>query len=190
MNLLELFLIAIGLSMDAFAVSICIGLSLQTISLKKSLIVGLYFGIFQAVMPLIGYFFGFQLADKITAFDHWIAFILLGFIGGKMVKESFLKEACNTDKEACLEFKAMLPLAFATSIDALVVGVSLAFLRVSIISAASFIGIITLLFSMAGVKIGNAFGSKYKSRAELIGGIILILMGLKIILEHTGILVI
>lgn len=208
MSLLELFLIAVGLSMDAFAVAICKGLSMRQIRLKKALIVGLYFGIFQAVMPLLGYLLGARFADKITAYDHWIAFVLLAFIGGKMIKESFGKESCPVcpeDAGACpagqekpkadpavpdadLSFRAMLPLAVATSIDALAVGVSFAFLKVDIFPAISFIGATTLLLSMAGVKLGNVFGLKFKSKAELAGGIILVLIGLKIVLEHTGVL--
>ncbi|MHC1772177.1 MAG: manganese efflux pump MntP family protein [Flexilinea sp.] len=188
MNLFELLLTAVGLSMDAFAVAICTGLSMQRISIKKSLTVGLYFGIFQAVMPLIGYLLGSQFADKITAFDHWIAFALLGIIGLKMIKDSFAQQKCEVCEEPSLEFKEMLPLALGTSIDALALGVWFAFLKVRIIPAVSIIGIITLLLSMAGVKIGNMFGLKFKAKAEITGGIILLLMGLKILLEHTGII--
>lgn len=188
MNLLELFIIAVGLSMDAFAVSICKGLSLQKLYFKNALTVGLYFGIFQGGMPLIGYILGVQFQDKITAFDHWIAFILLGIIGLKMIKEALEKEpeheiaSDEVSDELC--FKNMTILAIATSIDALAVGVTFAFLNVDIIPAVSFIGIVTLVLSMVGVKIGNIFGTKYKSKAELAGGIILILMGAKILLEH------
>jgi putative Mn2+ efflux pump MntP len=189
MNFIELVLIAIGLSMDAFAVSICIGLSMQKRSIGKALIVGLYFGFFQAFMPLIGYFLGSQFADKITAYDHWIAFILLGFIGGKMIKESlFDAETCPTSTNSPLSFKMMLPLSIATSIDALAVGVSFAFFDIHIVSAVLLIGLVTLIFSMVGVKIGNLFGLKIKKKAEFAGGVILILLGLKIVLEHTGIL--
>jgi putative Mn2+ efflux pump MntP len=208
MGTLELLLIAIGLSMDAFAVAVCHGLSMQKASFKKALIVGLYFGFFQAAMPLIGYLVGSQFSEGIARFDHWIAFVLLAFIGVKMAIESFKKEGCTdrecpvetcTDREcpggrrpdveeASLKPAKMLPLALATSIDALAVGVSFAFLQVNIIPAISFIGIITLVLSMAGVKIGNAFGTKFKSKAELAGGIILILIGLKILLEHIGLI--
>lgn len=189
MSLLELFIIAVGLSMDAFAVAICSGLSMRTLSFKKAATVGLYFGVFQAGMPLIGYFLGAQFADKITAFDHWIAFVLLGIIGGKMILDSFSKEEEDANcPEASLKFRDMLPLAIATSIDALAVGVSFAFLKVSIVPAVSFIGIVTLTLSMVGVKIGNLFGVRFKSKAELAGGIILVLMGLKILLEHLGVL--
>ena len=188
MNLLELFIIAVGLSMDAFAVSICKGLSLQKLYFKNALTVGLYFGIFQGGMPLIGYILGVQFQDKITAFDHWIAFVLLGIIGLKMIKEALEKEpeheiaSDEVSDELC--FKNMTILAIDTSIDALAVGVTFAFLNVDIIPAVSFIGIVTLVLSMVGVKIGNIFGTKYKSKAELAGGIILILMGAKILLEH------
>ncbi len=208
MKLLELFMIAVGLSMDAFAVSICTGLSMKKNSIKKALIIGLYFGIFQAGMPLMGYFLGSQLSDKISAFDHWIAFVLLAFIGGKMIVESFHKEGCLdrscpdgtcTDRECPgggrpdteetpLTPARMLPLAVATSIDALAVGVSFAFLKVNIGWASTLIGITTFAFSMVGVKIGKIFGMRFKSKAELTGGIILVLMGLKILLEHTGVI--
>lgn len=192
MGLVELFFIAVGLSMDAFAVAICLGLSMQKVSLKKSITVGLYFGGFQAIMPMIGYILGAQFADKITFLDHWIAFLLLCLIGGNMIKESFEKEGCPngcTDKkEQPLTLKKMIPLAIATSIDALAVGISFSFLKVDIIPAALSIGATTLLISMGGVKIGNVFGTKYKSKAELTGGIILILIGLKILLEHIGVL--
>lgn len=208
MNVLELFIISIGLSMDAFAVAICSGLAMTKLTIKKASTVGLYFGIFQGVMPLIGYIFAKQFANKIMAFDHWIAFVLLCFIGGKMVIESFKREGCAdricpaetcmdrecpggerpSKKEASLKPVEMLPLAIATSIDALAVGISFAFLRVNIVSATLFIGIITLILSMLGVKIGNIFGARFKSRAELSGGIILMLMGLKILLEHMGII--
>lgn len=188
MNLLELFIIAVGLSMDAFAVSICKGLSLRKLYFKNALTVGLYFGIFQGGMPLLGYILGVQFQDKITAFDHWIAFILLGIIGLKMIKESLDKETCaeiaSDDTSDELNFKNMTVLAIATSIDALAVGVTFAFLNVQIIPAVSFIGIVTLVLSMIGVKIGNIFGTKYKSKAELAGGIILVLMGAKILIEH------
>ena len=204
MNLLELFFIAVGLSMDAFAVALCSGLTMSEVTLKKALIVGLYFGAFQAIMPLTGYLLGTQFADKIVAFDHWIAFVLLGIIGGKMLAESFKNEGCAdrvcpdekcTDREcpggerpemqeASLKPAEMLPLALATSIDALAVGVSFAFLNVNIVPAILSIGITTLVLSMIGVKVGNIFGARFKSKAQLAGGIILILMGLKILLEH------
>jgi putative Mn2+ efflux pump MntP len=179
-----IILVALGLSMDAFAVSVCIGLAAEKASVKKALIVGLYFGVFQALMPLIGYFLGTQFADKITAFDHWIAFGLLCFIGGKMIVESFRKKEESFSGEPSLAPAAMLPLAIATSIDALAVGVTFAFLQIDIVTAALEIGLITLVLSMAGVKIGNAFGTKLKSKAEIVGGAILILIGVKILFEH------
>ena len=153
MSLFELFIIAVGLSMDAFAVAVCKGLSMRRATLKNALIVGLYFGVFQAAMPLIGYFLGISLADQITAYDHWIAFALLAIIGGKMIYESFHKDADGEDEGGEVTLKKMLPLAVATSIDALAVGVSFAFLRVSIFPAVTFIGVVTLTLSMLGVKI-------------------------------------
>lgn len=182
MSLPELFIIAVGLSMDAFAVSICKGLSMSRMSWKYALITGLYFGGFQAGMPLLGYLLGSQFKDAITSFDHWIAFILLGIIGINMIRESFNKEEECLD--ASMDIKNMVMLAIATSIDALAVGVTFAFLKVRIIPAVSFIGIITFTLSAAGVKVGNLFGSKFKSRAEFAGGAILILMGIKILIDH------
>jgi putative Mn2+ efflux pump MntP len=187
MSIFELFLLAIGLSMDAFAVSICKGLSVKKLQLKHALIVGVYFGGFQALMPTIGYFAGSYFTDLISSYDHWVVFILLLLIGGNMVKESFSKE--EDDVNDSFGFKTMLLLAIATSIDALAVGVSFAFLKVNILYAASFIGVITFVCSAIGIKIGNIFGSRYKSKAELAGGIILILIGTKVLLEHLGILV-
>lgn len=178
----ELLIIAVGLSMDAFAVSICKGLSMNKMSWKNAVITGVYFGGFQAGMPLIGYFLGVQFQDKITSIDHWIAFVLLALIGANMVKGSFSKEEEKLD--ASFSFRSMAVLAIATSIDALAIGVSFAFLNVSIIPAVSFIGVITFFLSVYGVKIGNVFGEKYKSKAELAGGLILILMGIKILIQH------
>lgn len=185
MGIWELIIIAVGLSMDAFAVSICKGLSVQKVGIRHMLTAGLYFGGFQALMPALGYLLGIQFQSLITSVDHWIAFVLLGLIGFNMIRESRSKEECCNDS---FNFKTMLPLAIATSIDALAVGISFAFLQVDIIVAVSSIGVITFLFSAAGVKIGNVFGSRYKSKAELFGGIVLILMGLKILLDHLGIL--
>ncbi len=185
MSIIELVLIAIGLSMDAFAVSICKGLSLGKIKFKHMVIAGLWFGGFQGLMPAIGYFVGSMFADKIVAIDHWIAFILLLIIGGSMIKESFEEEECVDDS---MKAKDMLLLAIATSIDALAVGVSLAFMKVSILKSVLCIGIITFVFSAIGVKIGSIFGTRYKSKAELAGGIVLVLIGVKILLEHLGIL--
>ena len=184
MGLFSLLIIAIGLSMDAFAVSICKGLALKKAPLKKAMIAGLWFGGFQALMPLIGYLLGSQFERYITNLDHWIAFLLLSLIGGNMLKESFSKEEEANDSFA---LKEMFILSLATSIDALAVGVTFAFLRVDIIPAVLFIGIITFLLSTLGVKIGNLFGSRFKSKAEFAGGLILILMGIKILLEHLGV---
>ncbi len=185
MGLLTLFFTAVGLSMDAFAVAICKGLSVKKVTLKHGLIVGLYFGGFQAGMPLLGYFLGSSFAKYIESFDHWIAFVLLGIIGFNMIRESREKEEELNDS---FGFKAMFPMAVATSIDALAVGVSFAIMKVQIGWAVTFIGVITFALSAVGVKIGNRFGAKYKSKAELFGGIVLIVMGLKILLEHLGIL--
>lgn len=185
MGLIEIFILAVGLSMDAFAVSICKGLSVRKLKPKHCIIAGLYFGGFQAGMPLLGYLLGTQFESLITSIDHWIAFVLLGLIGANMIRESFGEPDELNDS---FSFKTMLPLAIATSIDALAVGVTFAFLKVEIFSAVSFIGITTLLFSAIGVKIGNVFGTKFKSKAEFIGGCMLILMGIKILLEHLGII--
>lgn len=188
MNFLELLFIAIGLSMDAFAVAVCKGLSIRKVGRRQVLIVGLYFGSFQALMPLVGYFVGALFADMITAVDHWIAFFLLGIIGVNMIREGLAKNEDENLSASDLSAKAMLPLAIATSIDALAVGVSFAFLKVQILPAVGFIGIITLILSMAGVKIGNLFGTRLKAKAELAGGLILILMGIKILLEHLNVI--
>lgn len=186
MGILELFLLAVGLSMDAFAVAVCKGLALKQVKPVQMALVGLWFGGFQALMPVVGYFVGVQFKDAITAIDHWIAFVLLAIIGGNMIREAFSKE--EEEADASLSFKKMLPLAVATSIDALAVGVSFAFLDVQIGIAASFIGVVTFLLSAAGVKVGSLFGAKYKQRAELVGGAILVLLGVKILLEHLGFL--
>ena len=186
MGMLELFLIAVGLSMDAFAVSVCKGLSVRKAEFKHSLCVGLYFGGFQALMPLIGYLLGTQFESFIVSIDHWIAFILLGFIGGNMIREAMSKDEEQLDDS--FSVKTMITLAIATSIDALAMGVTFAFLRVNIVYAVLFIGVITFVLSAIGLKVGNVFGAKYKSKAELMGGIVLILMGTKILLEHLGIL--
>ena len=184
MSMWELFVIAVGLSMDAFAVAICKGLSVQKVTKKHAVIVGLWFGGFQAAMPALGYWLGSHFQKQIESADHWIAFALLCLIGINMICESRGEaEELNDSFTA----KAMLPLAVATSIDALAVGITFAFLRVTIVPAVSFIGIITFTLSAIGVKIGNVFGVKYKSKAECIGGIVLILMGAKILLEHLGI---
>ena len=184
----ELLLLAIGLSMDAFAVAVCKGLAMDRINLKKAGIVGLWFGGFQAGMPLLGYFLGYRFSDAIQSVDHWIAFVLLGFIGFNMVREA---RACPCEEEtadASLGFKTMLVMAVATSIDALAVGITFAFLKVNILQAVLFIGVTTFLLSAVGVKVGNVFGVKYKAKAEFLGGLILILLGIKILLEHLGII--
>ena len=180
MSLVELFFIAVGLSMDAFAVSVCKGLTTRKISAKHLLLVGAWFGGFQALMPLIGYFLGSLFADMITKYDHWIAFILLLFIGGNMIKEAVGDEE---HVDASMDVKGMFILAVATSIDALAVGVTFAFLKVAIVPAVSFIGIVTFVCSAAGVKIGSIFGTKYSKKAELFGGVVLILIGIKILVE-------
>ena len=185
MKLWELFILAVGLSMDAFAVSICKGLSVPQVKPRHALTVGCYFGGFQALMPLIGYLLGSQFEALISSVDHWIAFVLLGIIGVNMIRES---RGDAEELNDSFGFKTMLPLAVATSIDALAVGVTFAFLQVQILPAVCFIGATTFLFSCAGIKIGNVFGAKYKSRAELFGGAVLILMGIKILLEHLGVL--
>ena len=185
MGLSELFLIAVGLSMDAFAVSVCKGLSVSRVKWQHALCVGLYFGVFQAIMPLIGYFLGSRFQHLITNFDHWIALGLLLIIGINMLREAFGKE----EKESSsFDFKTMITLAVATSIDALAVGVTFAFLDVSILPAVGFIGTITFALSCVGLFVGNIFGSRYKKGAEISGGVILILMGIKILLEHLGVI--
>ena len=188
MGIGELLLLAVGVSMDAFAVSICKGLAMKKATLKASMTCGLWFGGFQALMPTIGFFLGTLFADAIQAVDHWVAFVLLGIIGINMLKEAFEKEeegCCGCD----LSFKTMLVMAIATSIDALAVGISLAMAgNVNIWTAALLIGLCTFSFSAAGVKIGNVFGARYEKKAQLAGGVILILIGLRILLEHLGIL--
>lgn len=185
MSIIELFVLAVGLSMDAFAVSICKGLSLGKTKVKHMCIAGAWFGGFQALMPLIGYFLGSFFSDLITKYDHWIAFILLIFIGGNMIREAFGKEE---KVDASMGVKNMFLLAIATSIDALAVGVTFAFLEVSIIPAVSFIGVVTFVCSAIGVKIGSIFGAKYQSKAQITGGVILIIIALKILLEGVGII--
>ncbi|MBE6051385.1 MAG: manganese efflux pump [Clostridium sp.] len=187
MSILELFILAIGLSMDAFAVSICKGLSLRKIKFKHMCIAGAWFGGFQALMPLIGYFLGSFFTDMITTYSHWIAFALLLFLGANMIKES-ISDDDDEEVDSAMDFKNMLLLAIATSIDALAVGVTFAFLQVDIVPAVSFIGIVTFVCSAIGVKVGSIFGDKYKSKAELCGGIILILIGIRIFLQGFGIL--
>lgn len=187
----ELFLLGVGLSMDAFAVSVCKGLGMRKLDKKQALIIGLYFGGFQALMPLIGWLLGSQFQQYITSIDHWIAFILLGFIGGKMMVEAvreWNEEETVEVMDAPIDHQNMFVLAVATSIDALAVGITFAFLNTPIIEAITIIGITTMVLSIIGVIVGNFFGSRYKSKAEFIGGLILVLLGLKILLEHLGIL--
>lgn len=185
MSLIDLFILAVGLSMDAMAVAICKGLSVQKLKFRHAIITGLYFGGFQAAMPLLGFLLGCQFSAYIESVDHWIAFVLLSIIGANMIKESF-GEAEEVNCSFCP--RAMLPMAVATSIDALAVGVTFAFLNVSIAPAVSFIGVITFSLSAVGVYIGHLFGAKFKSKAEFAGGVVLILMGLRILLDHLGIL--
>ena len=187
MEPLDLILIAVGVSMDAFAVSIAKGLATQRLRPRHYASVALWFGGFQALMPLIGYFAGYNFSAAVESFDHWIAFVLLAMIGGKMLYDTL--SACDSEEEeACSNFgfKTMLLLAVATSIDALAIGVSLAFLKVNIWTAVLFIGLTTALFSAFGLRLGNLFGYRYKRRAEITGGVVLILIGLKILLEHIA----
>ncbi len=186
MTFIELLLIAIGLSMDAFSVSICKGLTTKKFSWRMALVCGLWFGFFQALMPIIGYFLGAQFQEMIEAYDHWIAFGLLFLIGANMIREAVWGK--EESQDGSLGFKTMLLLAIATSIDALAVGVSFACIRVKLWSSVIVIGLTTFAFSVLGVKIGNVFGSKYEKSAGIIGGIILILIGLKILLEHLGVI--
>ena len=187
MSILEILLLGIGLSMDAFAVSICKGLSAKRLQTRHYLIIGAWFGGFQALMPTIGFFLGSTFEQYITAFDHWVAFVLLSAIGAGMINESLSKEESNGNDS--FSFKTMLLLALATSIDALAVGITFALLPdVNVPLAVCLIGITTFVCSAAGLKVGNLFGLKYKAKAELAGGIILILIGLKILLEHLGVI--
>ena len=187
MKIGELIVLSLGLGMDAFAVSICKGLSMKKMNWKKALIIGLYFGGFQAIMPVLGYSLSKGFENFVTSIDHWIAFILLSIIGGKMVKDAFSpenSENCNED----VGFKTMIVLAIATSIDALAVGITFAFLNVNLILAIALIGSITFFLSVIGTKVGNVFGDRYENKAELLGGVILIFLGIKILLEHLNII--
>ena len=185
MQIWELLVLAVGLSMDAFAVSVCKGLALRKVTLRHCCIAGAWFGAFQALMPLLGYLLGSQFADRITAVDHWIAFVLLGLIGANMIREALLGGEEQNDS---MSVQVMLLLAVATSIDALAVGVTFALLTIRIIPAVCTIGVITFVLSAIGVKLGSLFGARWGSRAEFAGGVILILLGTKILLEHLGIL--
>lgn len=185
MGFVELFILAVGLSMDAFAVSVCKGLAMKKCSLKNAMLCGVWFGGFQALMPFIGYLLGYRFRHYITAIDHWIAFVLLLVIGANMIREAFGKEE---EANADMDVKTMLMMAVATSIDALAVGITFAFLPdTNILAAVLFIGCVTFAISTVGAKIGHAFGAKYRSGAECAGGVVLILLGVKILLEHLGV---
>lgn len=190
MGFFEIFMIGVGLSMDAFAASVCKGLNMRRMNIKNMLVIGLFFGGFQALMPAVGWVLGKQFENYITSVDHWVAFALLVFIGGKMIYDVFEDKGEDDygEKTDRVDVKEIFTLAIATSIDALTVGISFAFLQVDIVKAASVIGITTFLLSAAGVAVGNIFGAKYEKKATLAGGIILVLIGLKILLEHTGVL--
>ena len=191
MTFIELFLIGVGLSMDAFAAAICQGLSMTRIKWGHALTVGLYFGGFQALMPFIGWMLGSQFADRIQQYDHWIAFILLVLIGGNMIREALSgdeEDAAQAETDLRLDHKKLFLMAIATSIDALAIGVTFAFLETAILPAIGIIGTTTFFISVAGVAVGCWFGARYKKRAEITGGAILVLLGIKILLEHLGIL--
>ena len=191
MGFIELFLVGVGLSMDAFAVSICKGLGMKRLNMKQALVIGLFFGGFQALMPFLGWALGTQLADLITPIDHWIAFILLAVIGGKMLLDAFRggeEDEAAEAKDAKLDLKELFMLAIATSIDALAVGITFAFLGVDIVFAIAVIGATTFVISVAGVAVGHAFGARYEKGATIVGGVVLVLIGLKILLEHLGII--
>ena len=187
MSFFSLFLLAVGLSMDAFAVAVCKGLAMKKITVGNAGVVGLWFGGFQALMPLLGYLLAAQFKDSITAYSHWIAFALLSLIGGNMIREAIMEKE-EEAADSALSVRSMLPLAIATSIDALAVGVTFAFLDVRILPSVILIGCTTFLLSAAGVKAGSLFGAKYEKKAEILGGVILILLGIKTLLEHLGVL--
>ena len=196
MSLFELFLIAVGLSMDAFAVAICKGLGMKKLDMHQALVIGLFFGGFQALMPVIGWFLGAQFASLVTPIDHWIAFILLAFIGGKMLFDAIKgDDESETAKDGegakgsapRLDLRELTMLAIATSIDALAVGITFAFLDVDIVLAASFIGVVTFVLSVIGVAVGNQFGSRWEKPSAIVGGVVLILIGVRILLEHIGV---
>lgn len=190
MGFVELFLIGVGLSMDAFAVSVCKGLGMSRLNIRQATIISLFFGGFQALMPLIGWALGSQLADLITPIDHWIAFALLAFVGGKMLWDAFHEddEQGEEAQDAKLDLKELIMLAIATSIDALAVGITFAFLGVNIVWAIAVIGVTTFALSVVGVAVGHVFGARYEKGATIAGGIVLILIGCKILLEHLGVL--
>ena len=189
MGIYELFLIAVGLSMDAFAVSICKGLGMRRLNMRQAVLIALFFGGFQALMPVIGWALGSQFASLVTPVDHWIAFVLLAFIGGKMLWDAFHGEEGDTEAlDAPLDLRELLMLAVATSIDALAVGITFAFLEVDIVPSVSLIGVTTFVLSLAGVAIGHQFGARWEKPSSVVGGVILILIGCKILLEHLGFL--
>lgn len=189
MGFLELFLIGVGLSADAFSVAVCKGLNMRKLNLKHAYIIAVFFGGFQAIMPLIGYLLGTSFSSYIESFDHWVAFVLLVFIGGKMAMEALRdKEDGGEEKTDVLKIGELTIMSIATSIDALAVGITFAFLKVNILLSVLLIGVTTFALSLAGVLIGNKFGARYKNKAELAGGIILVLIGVKILLEHLGII--
>ena len=188
MELVQAMVLAIGLSMDAFAVSLCKGLSMKRADLKSGLLCGVWFGGFQALMPAIGFFLGTLFAAAIEAFDHWVAFLLLGYIGFNMLREAFSKEECCDDTGADLSVKTMFVMAVATSVDAMAAGISLAMDDAPIVLNVICIGVTTFVLSAVGVKVGNVFGSRFEKKAQAAGGVILILLGLKILLEHLGVL--
>lgn len=189
MSFWELFLIAVGLSADAFSVSVCKGLNMRKLNLKHAYVIALFFGAFQAVMPLLGYLLGTGFSDYIERYDHWIAFVLLAFIGGKMVLEAIHeKDGEDVEKTDALSIGELFVLSIATSIDALAVGITFAFLKVNILPSAALIGVTTFALSLGGVLLGNRFGARYKTKAEIAGGVILILIGLKILLEHLEVI--
>lgn len=198
MGLVELFLIAVGLSMDAFAVAVCKGLGMTRLNMKQAAVIALFFGGFQALMPVVGWALGSQFAQMVEPIDHWIAFVLLAFIGGKMIWDAMHEDADSAGivggpgksdvADVSLDMRELVMLAIATSIDALAVGVSFAFLKVNIVPAASFIGVVTCVLSFAGVAIGHQFGSRWEKPSAIIGGVVLILIGLKTLFEHLGIM--
>lgn len=190
MGFVELFLIGVGLSMDAFVVSICKGLGMSRLNMRQAVVISLFFGGFQALMPLIGWALGSQLADLITPIDHWIAFALLAFVGGKMLWDAFHEDDGEDGeaKDAKLDLKELLMLAIATSIDALAVGITFAFLQVAIVLSVIIIGVTTFVLSFVGVAVGHFFGARFEKPATIAGGVVLILIGAKILLEHLGVI--
>ena len=190
MGIAELLLIAVGLSMDAFAVSICRGLGMRRLNLRTAAVLALFFGCFQALMPLVGWALGSQLMWLIAPVDHWVAFVLLAFIGGKMLWEAFHEddEGCGCEDTSAIDLREFLVLAVATSIDALAAGISFAALNVDIVASVSLIGVITFALSVVGVAVGHFFGARYERPASVVGGVVLILIGLKVLLEHLGVL--